>query len=188
MQTPLEIAFVDMPPSAAVEARIRERVQRLERRYDGITSCHVYVAEPHQHSRKGNLFQVRVELRVPGAELAVTGQPGDVNAHEDVYVALRDSFDVMERRLEEWKERVRGQVKLHEAPLQGRVVEIHPGQDYGKIATTDGGLVYFHRNAVVDGDFEDLKPQDAVELVAQYGESEQGPQASTVRPVSSLSR
>jgi cold shock CspA family protein len=83
---------------------------------------------------------------------------------------------------------VRGQVKLHEAPLQGRVVEIHPGQDYGKIATTDGGLVYFHRNAVVDGDFEDLKPQDAVELVAQYGESVQGPQASTVRPVSSLSR
>jgi len=112
MQTPLEILFVDVDRSPAAEDRIRERVDRLEHRFDGITSCHVYVSAPHQHHRKGNLWQVRIEVRVPGDELAVTNKPGDVNAHEDVYVAIRDSFDAMERQLEAWKQRVRD-VRAH---------------------------------------------------------------------------
>jgi ribosomal subunit interface protein len=113
MQTPLEIAFVDTARSPAAEARIRERVGRLERHFGSITSCHVFVAAPHQNHRKGNHYEVRIELRVPGAELAISNNPGDVNAHEDVYVAIRDAFDAMERQLEEWKRRVRGEVKTH---------------------------------------------------------------------------
>jgi putative sigma-54 modulation protein len=116
MQTPLEISFVDIARSPAAEARIRERVHRLEHRFDGITSCHVYVAAPHQHQRKGNLYEVRIDVRVPGAELAVADQPGDIHAHEDVYVAIRDSFDAMERQLEQWKQRIRGEVKRHTLP------------------------------------------------------------------------
>ena len=116
MQTPLEIAFVDTAPSPAAEARIRERVGRLERHFGSITSCHVFVAAPHQHHRKGNRFEIRIELRVPGAELAISNKPGDINAHEDIYVAIRDSFDAMERQLEEWKRRIRGEVKLHADP------------------------------------------------------------------------
>ncbi len=116
MQTPLEISFVDIARSPAAETRIRERVTRLEHRFDGITSCHVYVASPHQHQRKGNLFEVRIEVRVPGAELAVADRPGNINAHEDVYVAIRDAFDAMERQLEEWKQRIRGEVKRHTLP------------------------------------------------------------------------
>lgn len=116
MQTPLEIAFVDTAPSPAAEARIRERVKRLERHFDGITSCHVYVAAPHQHQRKGNLFEIRIEVRVPGAELAVADKPGDIHAHEDIYVAIRDSFDAMERQLEAWKQRIHGDVKRHTLP------------------------------------------------------------------------
>lgn len=113
MQTPLEIAFVDTATSPAAEARIRERVTRLEKHFGSITSCHVFVAAPHQNHRKGNHFEVRIELRVPGAELAISNKPGDIDAHEDVYVAIRDAFDAMERQLEEWKRRVRGEVKLH---------------------------------------------------------------------------
>ena len=113
MQTPLEIAFVDSATSPAAEARIRERVSRLEKHFGSITSCHVFVAAPHHNHRKGNQFEVRIELRVPGAELAISNKPGDVHAHEDVYVAIRDSFDAMERQLEEWKRRVRGEVKTH---------------------------------------------------------------------------
>jgi ribosomal subunit interface protein len=113
MQTPLEIAFVDTATSPAAETRIRERVSRLERHFGAITSCHVFVAAPHQHHRKGNQFEVRIELRVPGAELAISNNPGDSSAHEDIYVAIRDAFDALERQLEEWKRRVRGEVKTH---------------------------------------------------------------------------
>ena len=44
MQTPLRIVFRHMPPSAAVEARIREHVDRLERFHSRITGCHVVIS------------------------------------------------------------------------------------------------------------------------------------------------
>ena len=106
METPLEIIFTDTDPSPAAEGHIRERVQRLERRFDRITSCHVYVASPHRQHRKGNPYEVRIELRVPGTELVVANQPGDVHAHDDLYIAVRDAFAAMESQLEEWKGKV----------------------------------------------------------------------------------
>lgn len=186
MQTPLEIHFTNMDRSEAVEAAIRERAGKLEQFFDGITSCHVYVDAPHRHHRKGNRYEVRLEIRIPGKELAVNNKPGDVNAHEDVLVAVRDAFNAMERQLKRWKRQVRGEPRGREAPLQGRIAEIFPDQDYGQIATTDHRLVYFHRNSVVDADFDDLKEDDPVELVVQSEDSERGPQASTVRPIGPL--
>lgn len=186
MQTPLEIHFKNMGRSEAVETAVRERIGKLEKLFDGITSCHVYIDAPHRHHRKGNHYEVRMEVRIPGKELAVNNKPGDVNAHEDVYVAIRDAFNAMERQLKRWKRQVRGEPRGREAPLQGRIAEIHSDQGYGQIATTDHRLVYFHKNSVVGADFADLKADDPVELVVQTGESEKGPQASTVRPISAL--
>lgn len=186
MQTPLEITFVDCDRSAAVEARVNERVSRLERHFGGITSGHVYITSPHQHKRKGRLYEVRLEMRVPGSELAIGGKPGDMNAHEDVYVAVRDAFDAMERQLEKFKRKLRGDVKMHPHSPQGRVSEIRRDEGFGRIATVDGGEIYFHRNALVTGEFESLREGDPVEFVAQTGESEQGPQASTVRRIGPL--
>lgn len=181
MQTPLEISFTNMDRSEALETRIREKTDKLEKIFNGITSCHVFIEAPHRHHRKGNHYEVRIELRVPGTELAVNNKPGDVNAHEDVYVALRDAFRAMERQLKRWKQQVRGDVKHHEPPLQGRVAELHAGEGYGQIATTDGRLVYFHENSVLNGEFGSLEEGDTVELVVRHGDK--GPQASTVRRI-----
>jgi ribosomal subunit interface protein len=186
MQTPLEVHFNNMEHSEAVEAAVRERAGKLEQFFDGITSCHVYIDAPHHHQRKGNRYEVRLEIRIPGKKLAVNNKPGDVNAHEDVHVAIRDAFNAMERQLKRWKRQIHGEPRGREAPLQGRVAEVHLDQGYGQIATTDHRLVYFHKNSVVDADFADLKVDDPVELVVQTGESEKGPQASTVRPIGSL--
>jgi len=43
MQLPLQISFRDIPPSAAVEAKIRERADKLERYYDRINGCRVVI-------------------------------------------------------------------------------------------------------------------------------------------------
>jgi ribosome-associated translation inhibitor RaiA len=64
------------------------------------------VAAPHRAHRKGNEYEVRIELRVPGTELAVGRKPGTAHTHDDVYVAIRDAFDAMEAQLEEWKGRI----------------------------------------------------------------------------------
>lgn len=114
MQTPLEIVFRHMTQSDAVEAKIRERAQELEKYYDQIMSCRVVVEPAHKHKHKGNLFQVRIDVTVPGKELVVTREPDANHAHEDVYVSIRDSFNAMRRQLKNYKKIRRGDVKNHQ--------------------------------------------------------------------------
>lgn len=184
MEQPLELTFTDMEPSEFVERAVRERVDKLERLYDRITSCHVYVVAPHKRHQKGNQFDVRLEVRVPGTELVVNNHPGDVHAHEDVYVAIRDAFNAMERQLKKWKAKISGDVKTPTGQLQGQVKEIDHERGFGQIIATDGRLVYFHANSVIDGSFDKLGTGDTVALVVRSDESPIGPQASTVKPIS----
>lgn len=183
METPLEISFRNLDHSDFIETLVREKVEKMERLFDGITSCHVFIEAPHKQHRKGNAYEVRLEVRVPGTELAVSKKPGDVNAHEDVNVALRDAFEAMERQLRKYRQKLARETKTHDSGPQGRVEEIDHARGFGEISTTDGRLVYFHRNAVVDGDFDRLSAGDPVELVVQGKESDKGPQASTVKPI-----
>jgi ribosome-associated translation inhibitor RaiA len=184
METPLELYFQNLDPSPFVKGLIKGNVEKLDRIYDGITSCHVYVDAPHKHRRKGNRYEIRIELRVPGTELVVNNKPGDVHAHDDIRVAIRDAFNAMDRQLKKWKQKVRGEVKARSGPLQGRVAEIDHERGFGQIVAADGRLVYFHENSVLNADFKRLRLRDPVELVVQSKESNIGPQASTVKLIS----
>ncbi|MCF6281205.1 MAG: HPF/RaiA family ribosome-associated protein [Candidatus Polarisedimenticolaceae bacterium] len=105
MKIPLQVTFRNMQPTKAVEARIREKVAKLERLYDEITSCYVVVEEPHNHHRKGRLFQVRVDLTLPHGEIVASRHPGRHLAHQDLYVAIRDAFRVTTRQLVDYLHR-----------------------------------------------------------------------------------
>lgn len=181
MQKPLEIRFHQMDPSPAVETRIREKAAVLERFADRITSCRVVVERDHQQHHKGNLFRVRLDIGVPGREIAVTRNGSKDHAHEDVYVAIRDAFRTATRQLEDHVRKRRGKVKTHEVPLHGQVVKINPAEGFGFIEISDGREVYFHRNSVVNGDFEAIGSGSEVRLVIDEREGEQGPQATTVQ-------
>jgi len=169
-----------MPPSASVEARVREQVAELEQSYDRIISCRVVIETPHRHQHKGRLYGVRVDLSVPGRELMIGSKPSQHHAHEDVYVAVRDAFDAARRQLEDHARRERGQTKRHEPPAEGRVARLFSEPGYGFIETLDGREIYFHRNSIVDGTFEGLVVGTAVRFAEEPGEK--GPQATTVRP------
>jgi len=178
MQIPLQITFRNLNRSPAIEAKIRERVDKLERFFGEVTSCRVAVELLHKHHAQGNHYHVRVDVTVPGEELVASREPGEHHAYADVYVAIRDAFDTMGRLLEDYARRMRRQVKAHEVPPHGRVAELHRADDYGLIETADGHMVYFHRNSVVEGDFDDLAIGSEVRFVEEQGE--RGPQASTV--------
>ena len=112
MQIPVEITFKEMERSAAVETRIRELAARLERVYDRVVRCDVMVETPHRHQRNGRQYHVRVRLTVPGGEIVASHDPGPDGAHEDVYVAIRDTFAAAKRQLEDFarKSLKRGEV------------------------------------------------------------------------------
>ncbi len=181
MQKPLEITFRHMEPSEALETTIREKAAKLERYCGEIIGCSVVVETPHKHHHQGNLFHFRIDVTVPGKEIVVKRSPDEHHAHEDPYVALRDAFDAMRRQLEDYTRERRGKVKHHEETPHGRVSELHPDRDFGRLMTPDGRDIYFHRNSVVTGKFEDLEIGTELRFDEEAGD--EGPQASSVHIV-----
>ena len=142
MQLPLQITFHNLDRSEAVEARIRERAEKLEQYYGRIMGCRVAVEAQHKHHRHGNHYHVRIDVTVPNGELVASRQPDEHHSHTDVYVAVRDAFDAICRQLEDYGRRERRQFKSHEVPPHGRIVEFSPDEVRGRIETPDGKLVY----------------------------------------------
>lgn len=178
MQLPLQITFRNMEQSDAIEAKIREKADKLNQVCEDIMGCRVVVEPSHKHHQKGNHYKVRLDITVPDDEIVVSRAPDQRQSHQDVYVAIRDAFDAARRQLEDYVRRRRGDTKSHEPPPQGRVAQLAPEADHGMIETSDGRIIYFHRNSIVNSDFSELEVGTEVRFVEEPGE--QGPQASTV--------
>jgi ribosomal subunit interface protein len=167
-----------MDRSDALEAKIREKAQKIEQFAEHITSFRVTIDQEHKHHRQGNLFVVKIDITLPGKEIVVDRHPDKHQAHEDVYVALQDAFDASRRQLEDYVRKQRGKVKTHEPVPHGRIKELFPNEYYGLIEAFDGREIYFHRNSVFDEDFDKLCVGDRVRFSEEMGEK--GLQASSV--------
>lgn len=180
MQLQPSISFVGIDPSPAVEDVIRERVERLERFSDRITSCSVVVEAPHRHGHQGKIYHVHVDITLPGTEIVAGRDPERNHAHEDVYVAIRDSFNAAQRQLEDVVRKMSGhRDKPHPPHLSGTVVRIMPEDGYGFIEAADGTELYFGRESVTsDAAWRDLSAGCRVRFTARDGEK--GPYATAV--------
>jgi ribosome-associated translation inhibitor RaiA len=116
MQIPMDITFRGMAANTAIKAAVSTWAAKLERVYERIQRCDVVLEVPHHHQSKGREFHIRIVLTVPGAVLVVSRDPGTDDAHEDIHVAIRDSFRAARRQLEDHVRRLRGDVKAHEGP------------------------------------------------------------------------
>jgi len=171
-----------MEPSPAFEARIQELAGNLEKFSAHIMHCHVIVEAPPKHQHQGGLFEVRIDLTVPERQIAIRRTRPIHHSHEDPYVALRDAFHAARRKLEDYERERLPPAKTHVGPPHGRICELHPEQDFGRIETDDGRLIYFHRNSVMDRPFEQLSIGTEVRFHEEPGDL--GPQASTVHVMS----
>lgn len=151
MQLPLQITLRNFPPSEALNAAIREKAQKLDQFYAHIMRCHVVVEMPAKHKHQGKEFTVRIDLTVPGKEIVITR-----DHHEDVYVALRDAFDIAKRQLEDYGRRQRGEIKAHEEESMGRIARLLREEGYGFIESLDGRELYFSAENVVHPGFDQL--------------------------------
>lgn len=119
MLTPVQITFRNMNPSAAVDAAIRERAEKLDRFHPGIIACRVAVEAARHRHIKGSIYDVRVDVTVPGGEIVARSETAAPTPHENVFVAVRDAFDEARRRLEDHARRLRGEVKSHTSRRAG---------------------------------------------------------------------
>ncbi|MDI6854356.1 MAG: HPF/RaiA family ribosome-associated protein [Deltaproteobacteria bacterium] len=125
------------------------------------------------HHRLGN-FEMTIVTTVPDRTITVTRQG------EFVLPMIVDAFKALDRQLKEYSAVRQQKVKVHEEASQvGAVTKVFPEEDYGFIETPDGLEVYFHANAVQEGNFEKLAPGTRVEFAQEMGLK--GPQATWVR-------
>jgi cold shock CspA family protein len=183
MEVPLEITFRDVAKNDDVERLIRAKAAELEKVCGDIISCRVAVESPHAHQQSGNPFRVRISLRVPpGRELVVRRESTEGYLHERLSVVISDAFDAISRQLKKLMEKQQGRVKTH--PQQERVafvVRLFPDEGYGFIKTLEGRELYFHRNSVLNDDFDRLEIGTGVRFVP--GAGDEGPKATTVQIV-----
>ncbi|OKH88850.1 HPF/RaiA family ribosome-associated protein [Thalassospira sp. TSL5-1] len=105
MKVPVQITYRDVDQSDALDERIRFKVEKLEETFDRMTSCHVVIEKPHS-SRARPLYSVHFGINVPGKEIMVKRDSAD-HAHEDVYIALKNSYQAARRQLKDYAEKMR---------------------------------------------------------------------------------
>lgn len=181
MPIPTQITFRGLDPSDWIRANIQEHADRLERFHHGIINCRVVIDAPHHRHHKGRLYQVAINIEIPGHNIAVNRESPEDHAHEDVTVAIRDAFAAATRRLEDTVRERRSDVKTHEVEPHGRVTRLIAEEGYGFIETANGDEVYFHSNSVANKGFEKLTVGSEVRFVPEQGDK--GLQASVVKPI-----
>jgi ribosome-associated translation inhibitor RaiA/cold shock CspA family protein len=188
MEIAPEITFHNMSSSEALKADILKRIAKLEKFCGRLIFCRVSIEARTKQHRTGNIYEVHIEMQVPGGHLVVSREPHHIKerrAHTDVRTSIIEAFEAAEAQLRSFGKKRNGEVKVHAAPIHGQVAELFPDREYGFILTNEGGRLYFHRNSVMNGDFEKLKRGDAVQFIE--GDGDTGPTAVKVWPVKAMS-
>ncbi len=94
-----QVLFRNIDHSDAVQEAVLKRVEKLERFNDQIHSMRVILESPHNNHHKGKVYHVGVEALIPNHDIVVSHDQHDKHEHEDIYVAIRDAFNAVERRL-----------------------------------------------------------------------------------------
>ncbi len=144
MQIPLQITARDMEMTPSLEQRVREKVKKLESFYNRILGCRVLIESPHRSNHKGNHYNVRIRLTIPGGELVVKREPS-----ESLQVAIRDTFDAARRQLLSYAGKQRSSIKDDsiKQPLEvTQAADVHYEQDVAN--EHDHDVIYRQKSAV----------------------------------------
>ena len=158
LQVPLEIAFHNIASSDWAEQEIRARVADLEKLYDRLDflpdADRPARQGPHRHDPAGRAYRARhsrprrprrqPRARPPAAEISNTPtctMPSTRRSASPSGSSLtsRSSATTATRTV----------ITIPSNQSLGQVAEITPEQDFGFLITKEGGLLYFHRNAML---------------------------------------
>lgn len=165
MSIPLEITVRDIEKTPSIEERIRTKADKMSQYYDRIESCKVTVEMPQKNQHQGKIYNVHIEVNVPGKQLVANKHP-----NEDLYIAIRDSFQAMYRIIENFSQKQRGEVKTHFDMKHGSIDRLFT--DYGFIRTPEGMEYYFHESNLQAPSFDVLEVGSMVSFIeVQAGDS-----------------
>ena len=159
---PVQITIRNIPGSPALESHIRSKSNKLRQFYDRMISCRIVVEFAQNHKHRGKIYNIHIDVMVPGKELVVTKK-----SSEDVYIAIRDAFFAIIRQLENHSHKRHGRVKTHSDVMHGHIARMREDEGYGFIEGTDGNEYYFSVTNVKSPRANRLMIGDAVEYIPQ---------------------
>jgi len=123
--TPVEIHFHGIEKSAAIEQRVREKVARLQRHFDRMTSCRVGIEIPQRTAGRPKIYQIKIEIGVPRRRpVVISHERKGSHAGEELALAIRDAFEVAQRTVDGMAARIGERSKLERGRRRPRPAEI----------------------------------------------------------------
>lgn len=165
MQVPLQITMRNIDHSEAVEERIRMKANKLNQFSEQIISCEVVVERSQANRNSGVLHNIRLHVAMPRKNLVVNR-----NEQENLYTAIRDSFENMGRKVEETARMMQGDVKSHEPIVQGEIVRLFKDDRFGFIETNVGDEYYFNEDSLMNHSFVHLQVGMPVHFIEKVGD------------------
>ena len=149
MTNDIQIVFHSIDQTVALTEAVAKRIDKLERYCDQIINGRVVLDSPHNHHHKGKVYSVSIEIHTPQIEVRVNQEQHDKQAHEDLYVAIRDAFNVAERQL-------RSVDKKHRAtPIHELGVDELVGEPVGELGVELGEESSIESDAVDDEELDE---------------------------------
>lgn len=173
---PFEVTYHGMEASPVAEEQILAGMERLERLNAKVLHANVALARRAVRSAAAGIYEVKIRLSVPGPDIHVSRTPPAHVESENLVTAIGEAFERARRSIIEQREIVRGEVKAHGAVTRGEVTDVFP--DHGFIRGEDGRIVYFHRNSVLQDDWNAVEVGSHVRFADEPGE--EGPHATAV--------
>tara|TARA_B110000008_G_C16575640_1_gene406199 strand:+ start:150 stop:521 length:372 start_codon:yes stop_codon:yes gene_type:complete len=116
MISDFQILFHKIDQSSALLQAVQKRINKLNRFCDHILSGRVVLDSPHNYHLKGKVYSVSIEIHTAFKEVIVNQGQHNNHAHENLYIAIRDAFDIAERQLKsiDKKHRIERTHKIHD--------------------------------------------------------------------------
>ncbi len=101
MLSTTQIIFEGVGHSDVIEGYIRGEMENLRDAGAPVTSSSIIVAQPRAKHFSGDPYRLRVRLTVEGCpDINVNYDPGAGKRHDAMQIAVRDTFRIVRRRLE----------------------------------------------------------------------------------------
>jgi len=114
METPAQIEFEGINPSAGLQSIVDRHVAELESHFGRVTAARIVVKGPGERHQTGGQYQVSIRLALPdGREVHVGRTPKEDERYADLTFAIDDAFRRANRQLQDEARIMRGDVKHH---------------------------------------------------------------------------
>lgn len=158
----VQITIRDITNSSVLESTIRTKAEKLSRFYNRIIKCTIVVEQPQKRKHQGKIYNIRIDVRVPGKALISTHK-----CNQDVYIAIRDAFEAITGQLEVFSCKRHGRTKTHTDIMHGHITRLMPNDGYGFIEGWDGNEYYFSVTNVAHPHFASLTVGDSVQFTSE---------------------